>query len=80
MKSVKLRTCIHIVGKLSSGDSLSDGRFYEQNGGGGDQQTDHHFDKEFRVIPKNTLSYPVNDSMTISLIHSIILETPIPPF
>jgi hypothetical protein len=46
----------------------------------GNHQTDHRFDKEFTVIPKNTLSYPVNDSMTISLIHYVILETTIPPF
>ena len=46
----------------------------------GNPHTDHCFEKEFTVIPKNTLSYPVNDSMTISLIHSVILETTIPPF
>jgi hypothetical protein len=42
MTSVKLGTCIHIVGKLSSGgiflrDTLRTG------GGGGNHQADHHF-------------------------------------
>jgi hypothetical protein len=50
MTSVKLGTCIHIVGKLSpEGDS--GGRVYEQKTEG-KTTMGPFFDREFRVIPK----------------------------
>jgi hypothetical protein len=55
MTSVKLGTCIHIVGKLSSGYSLSEGDFYEERKGGETSRKRMiYFDREFTVIPKHT--------------------------
>jgi hypothetical protein len=56
MTSVKLGTCIHIVGKFSSVGDDSGGRLYEWKigGGGKNHQADHNFDREFIVIPKHT--------------------------
>ena len=60
MTSVKLGTCIHIVGKHSSfGGEFS--RDTLQAARGIFWQKDFH--EEFTVI-LSTLSYPVNDSMT----------------
>ena len=49
MTSVKLGTCIHIVGKLNAGGVFSQRYLYK---GKGEPGRDHHFDREFTVIPK----------------------------
>jgi hypothetical protein len=52
MTSFKLGTCIHIVGKLSSGGDFS--HRYLMNGRRGTIRLTITFEKEFTVIPKHT--------------------------